>query len=136
MKLRHVALTCSAEENADRLFVELLGLKKSEPKRLAPALAAAIFGTDAELVIINYLNDRIHFEVFIGGRPPGPVGRLDHVCLEVEEVETFLQRCRGLGMKVVQVPRGDALLTFIRDLDGNLFEIKGKGMSQSPAQVK
>jgi len=126
MKLRHVALTCASEDKADKLFVELLGLRKSEPKRLLPALADAIFGIGAEFLIINYLNDHIHFEVFIDGRQLNPASRLDHVCLEVEDLEAFLQKCHDLGMTVNQVPRGDSPLTFIRDLDGNLFEIKEK----------
>jgi hypothetical protein len=32
MILRHVALTCSSENNADGFFKNLLGLEKSEPK--------------------------------------------------------------------------------------------------------
>jgi catechol 2,3-dioxygenase-like lactoylglutathione lyase family enzyme len=126
VNLRHIALACASEENADRLFVELLGLRKSDPKRLAPALAGAIFGIASEMTVINYRGDDLHFEVFVGRRPPDAAGRLDHVCLEVEDLAEFLDRGRRLGMEVVRVPRGDSTLTFVRGPEGHLFEIKEK----------
>jgi hypothetical protein len=35
-----------------------------------------------------------------------------------------LNECQHLEIEVLQVPKGDRTLTFIRDDDGNLFEIK------------
>jgi hypothetical protein len=29
-----------------------------------------------------------------------------------------------LGVEITQIPKGDRTLTFIKDFDGNLFEIK------------
>ena len=124
MNLRHVALVCSSEENADRFFASVLGLKKSEPKTLPRALSKALFDIDRELTVINYLSDRVHFEVFIDGSPPRRAGPLEHVCLEVDNLAAFLRRCRDAGVSIIQVPKGDALLTFIRDADDDLFEIK------------
>jgi catechol 2,3-dioxygenase-like lactoylglutathione lyase family enzyme len=133
MNLRHVALVCSCEENADTFFAVLLGLKKAEPKHISPALAKAIFGIDSELEVINYLNDEIHFEIFIFGQARGKDRRIEHVCLEVDDLASFLRRCRGLNVKILQVPRGESLLTFISDFDGNLFEIKEKkGVDRRP----
>ena len=50
--------------------------------------------------------------------------RIDHVCLEVDSLEAFLEACRKMEVEIVQVPKGDAMITFIKDDDGNLFEIK------------
>lgn len=124
MLLRHAALTCSSEKNSEKFYESLLGLKKSEPKTLPPALAKAIFGVDAELQIINYRNENVHFEIFISSRSINSSGQIEHVCLEVDDLQSFLKKCGHFGIDVSQIPNGDRTLTFIRDFDGNLFEIK------------
>ena len=126
MKLRHAALTCSSEKNSDKFFKNLLGLQKSEPKTLPRALSKAIFGVDSELRIINYLDENVHFEIFISSHSRNSDGKIEHICLEVENLQVFLKNCHDLGVELSQIPKGDRTLTFIRDFDGNLFEIKHK----------
>ena len=126
MFLKHVGLACSQENNADRFYKDLLGLKKSQPKTLSSDLAKAIFNLDAELQIINYMDENLHFEIFITGGAKGNLGNIDHLCLEVSDLAVFVEKCRYLNVAVSQIPKGDKILTFIRDFDGNMFEIKGK----------
>jgi catechol 2,3-dioxygenase-like lactoylglutathione lyase family enzyme len=52
------------------------------------------------------------------------MARIDHVSLGVPDLGSFLNRCRDAGATVIQVPKGHVFLTFVRDADGNLFEIK------------
>ena len=47
-------------------------------------------------------------------------------CLEVADLESFLEKCRSLKVDVARIPKGDKILTFIRDFDGNLFELKNR----------
>jgi catechol 2,3-dioxygenase-like lactoylglutathione lyase family enzyme len=124
MILRHAALRCSSEKNSDKFYKDLLGLEKSETKTLARALSKAIFNVDSELQIINYLDEHVHFEIFISSHSRRSVGQIEHVCLEVDDLQGFLKKCRTLRVEVSQIPRGDRTLNFIRDFDGNLFEIK------------
>lgn len=124
MNLRHVALVCSSEENADRFFGRVLGLTKAEPKTLPRALSRALFDIDRDLAVINYTSVGVHFEIFIAGRAPRRPRPIEHVCLEVSDLAAFLTRARDAGATVIQIPKGDSLLTFIRDADDDLFEIK------------
>lgn len=124
MILRHVALTCSSEKNSDRFYKNLLGLQKSEPKILTAALSMAIFNIDAELVMINYQDEQVHFEIFITGHSVNRSRQVEHTCLEVDDLPSFLKKCNERGVDISQIPKGDRTLTFIRDDDGNLFEIK------------
>ena len=124
MILRHVALVCSSEENSDKFYQTLLGLQKSEPRALPLTLSKSIFGINSELKIINYQDEHLHFEIFLTSSNKNSVRKIEHVCLEVDDLEAFLEKCRSLQMKIVQVPKGDKLLTFISDDDGNFFEIK------------
>jgi len=124
MILRHVALTCSSEEKSDKFYKNLLGLQKSAPKTIPSSLSKALFDINSELKIINYRNEDLHFEIFFASQIKSSVRRIEHVCLEVDDLAAFLEKCRTLQVKIVQVPKEDKLLTFISDDDGNLFEIK------------
>lgn len=124
MNLRHVAIPCSSEKNSDRFFKNLFGLEKSMPKTLPSSLSRAIFNVDGELQIINYMGEDIHFEIFIAGDSERRVNPIAHVCIEIDDLETFLTKCAELDVNVSQISKGNRTLTFIRDYDGNLFEIK------------
>lgn len=124
MQLKHIAQVSSTEENADRLYQDVLGLKKISEKTLPTSLANDIFNVNTELKIVNYTNDAVHFEIFISDTHHSQTNKIGHVCLEVEKLESFLERCRQNAVEVIQVPKGDALITFIKDIDGALFEIK------------
>ena len=95
MILRHVALTCSSEINSDRIFKDLFGLQKSEPKILPLSLCEAIFDVDSELVMINYRGEDIHFEIFVTGDSKSNV-KADCTCLP---------RSRGPGNIFKKMPR-------------------------------
>lgn len=141
MNMLHVALVCGSEENADKFYRDLLGLRKAAPKALSSSLARAIFNVDSDFSMINYMDESVHFEVFVkAGEIPtasdnDPAGsdevnraggncRIGHVCLQVEDLREFLEKCHAMGIGVTQTPKADYVVTFIRDYDGNLFEIK------------
>ena len=126
MLLRHAGLTCSSEENSDKFYKDLLGLKKSEPKILPSGLSKAIFNLDAELQMINYVDDNNHFEIFIANQLNTSQDRIDHLCLEVDDLAGFIEQCRRVSVEVNLIPKGQNTLTFIKDFDGNIFEIKQK----------
>jgi len=125
MKLKHVAVVCTSEENADRFYADLLGLQKAEPKTIPASLSHAIFGIDSELTIINYIGEELHFEIFIYDRIKEDTDRIEHTCIEVKDLDDFLAKCRDLDVEINNIPREGKPLTFISDYDGNLFEVKG-----------
>jgi catechol 2,3-dioxygenase-like lactoylglutathione lyase family enzyme len=126
MKVRHIGLVCSSEDNADHFFGEVLGLRKSETRPLPRALAQAAFEVDLESMLVNYLGEEVHFEVIIDPRREPKRKPIEHVALEVDDLPAFLERCRRAGLTVRRVPRGEDYLTFVLDADGNLFEVKEK----------
>lgn len=124
MMLKHVALASHSEDYSDKFYGTLLGLKKLGSKMLAAWLSKQIFMVDAEIQILNYANNHIHFEIFVNDQNSDHKNRFEHVCLEVEDPASFLEKCREMGVEILQIPKGDSMLTFIRDYVGNLFEIK------------
>lgn len=123
MQFKHVALVCRSEEKSDQFYIDLLGLKKISEKTIPSALSNQIFNIDSEFKIVNYANDNIHFEIFIDDKKHSKTNRIDHVCIQVDDLESFLEKCRAMALEIIQVPKGDAFITFIKDDDGNLFEI-------------
>jgi len=103
MEILHTGLAVSSEEKADRFFIDILELEKSEPKILDKKLTQAIFGINNELFVIHYQ---------------------DHSCIKVTDLAKIVNKCKEAGLKVVEVPKGSVVITFISDYDGNLFELK------------
>jgi len=124
MRLNHVALVCGSEQNADVFYKDVLGLIKIKSFVISRDLAHRIFGIEREHRVLVYGNDRFTAEIFLAAQPPRPDTSLEHVCLEVEDREDFVKRCKSMHVEVNRIPKGDALLTFVKDYDGNLFEIK------------
>jgi hypothetical protein len=124
MLLKHTGLTCSTEYNADKFYRDLLGLNKSVPKTLPADLSKAIFNIDAELQMINYMDDNIHVEIFIANLSSTSQRPIEHLCLAVDDLAGFIEKCRCMQVEVALIPKGDKTLTFIKDFDGNLFEIQ------------
>jgi catechol 2,3-dioxygenase-like lactoylglutathione lyase family enzyme len=125
MRLNHIALVCSSEQSADDFYKDVLGLRKIRSFVLSNDLAFQVFGTDREYLVLVYGNDQFTAEVFIDDSSPERDTSLEHVCLEVKEREEFIRRCEAMHLEVNRIPKGDTLLTFVKDYDGNLFEIKG-----------
>jgi len=125
---RHVGLVCRSVEKADRFYGEFLGLEKSGPKILPAAPARELFGIDSDIPVLNYAGKGLHFEIFIlegdgpAAAPPA------HVCLETGDLEGFLERCAARGIPVIRARKGESWVTFVRDGDGNLFEVKQRLM--------
>ena len=124
MRLKHMALVCSSEEKSDKFYESLLGLIKVRSKMIPSTLSKQIFNLDSELKIIDYAVDEIHFEVFINNQKVADDKKIEHVCLEVDNLESFLNKCNDMAVKILQIPKEEGFLTFISDYDGNLFEIK------------
>ena len=127
MRIGHIALVSSSEEKANRFYKDGLGLKELRSTVIPASLSKSLFGIDQEFKAIDFGNEQIKFEVFIVNHEAVFTSRkLDHICLEVEDREAFLEKCKGMGLKILQVPKGDFLVIFLKDEESNLFEIKEK----------
>jgi catechol 2,3-dioxygenase-like lactoylglutathione lyase family enzyme len=124
MRLLHVGLVNRSQKNADRFFKDILGLKKGDKKHLSADLSNRIFGFDTASDLIYYQNESIVFEVFIIDRKDTVDNQIGHICLEVAGRDHLAQRCRQAGLVVEKIDKESSMLMFIRDFDGNLYEIK------------
>lgn len=128
MFLNHIAVFCRSEEESDSFYSNLLGLKKDSTRVLPGALIEKIFGISIELKMINYINDEVRIEVFVGNYKGPDTNKIGHACLEVDDRETFIKECEVMNLKINKIPRDDSFILFVSDYEGNLFEIKEKKM--------
>jgi catechol 2,3-dioxygenase-like lactoylglutathione lyase family enzyme len=124
MRLLHVALGVSSLARAQAFFGDLLGLAPSAPITLPVALGRDLFGLPVELQVINFKAEGVHLEVFVLPEAAAAPGPLAHCCLEVAGRAELLRRCERLGYPVRQAAKGDSVVVFVADLDGNQFELK------------
>ncbi len=102
-------------------------MERTEPKILPRGIAEALFGVEMDLTMVYYRHKSCQFELFIHPdlKPfNGARGNVSHDCIQVEDVDGFLEDCERAGCEVIRVPKGDKVLNLVKDLDGNLFEIK------------
>ena len=126
MRIHHIGLVCGSEEKADRFYEGLLGLEKTRSFAIGAALSKGLFGFDSGFRALMYGKDDVSFEVFVVEEPVAICPRLCHVAIEVENQATLLERCRKLGIQIMEVPKEGKTVTMIQDFDANLFELKEK----------
>jgi len=124
IKFIHTGLAASSEENANRFFIDILGLEKSEPKIIDKKLTHALFGIDDELLMMHYRSASVDYEIFVYQEYKAPEKQIAHSCIKVNDLKTIVNKCKDAGLKVIEVPKGSGVITFISDYDGNLFEVK------------
>ncbi len=124
MKFVHTGLAASSEETADRFFIDILGLEKSESKVIDKKLAHAIFGINDELLMIHYRGGTVDYEIFVHQEYKAPEKQITHSCIKVNNLKKIVNKCKDAGLKVIEVPKGSVVVIFISDYDGNLFEVK------------
>lgn len=120
--VQHVAVECDSQEHAERFFSELLGLPKVKSTLLSKELSVEIFGIGEDVRFDFYAEGTTRFEVFISQRQRQPT--YAHVCIEVDDKDDFVLRCRHQGLEPFFVDKDGKQLLFVRDYSGNLYEIK------------
>ena len=124
MKLIHTGLAASSEEKADLFFIDILGLEKSAPAVLDKKLTQAIFGIHDDFLVIHYRGGTVDYEILVYREYKAPERPIAHSCIQVYDFMNVVHKSRKAGLKVVQVPKGSGVVTFISDYDDNLFEVK------------
>jgi catechol 2,3-dioxygenase-like lactoylglutathione lyase family enzyme len=124
MKLHHAAVVCRSSDNADRFYGSILGLQLIKTATLEPMMAEQIFGIAHECQFMLFGNEQLTVEIFITDTDDKKSPSFEHLCLEVTNRDQFAETCETQGLEVKRIPRGDTQLIFVKDYDGNLFEIK------------
>lgn len=126
IKIEHIAVGYNSEEEADKFFINLLGLNKIRSKSVPPDLMEKFFGIKREQKFVVYGKADSNFEVFITNDKSKVKDIFTHSCLLIKDRDEFVDKANTMGFNVVKVPRkdGDGYYLFIKDSFQNLYEIK------------
>jgi len=124
MHLIHIGLTSSSEDKADLFYKDLLGLEKTRRSMLTEDLAGRLFGIDRGCDIVYYGCEGLLVEVFLTTQGKLAGSHIGHACIAVTDRARLLERCRALGFTAREAHKGESVVIFVEDADGNLFEIK------------
>ena len=125
-EIEHIGVASNTEEDSDKFFIELLGLKKIRSFTVSADLMEKFFGTKKEHKIVRYEKDSLSFEVFITDDESKAKDIFSHACILVKERDVFVDKASYMGFSIVKVPRKDSsgYYLFIKDRYQNLYEIK------------
>lgn len=126
IRFNHVALWNRSERNANIFYGKLLGLDEQYRFSLDAVLAEKIFAIRQPLQAIVFANAHYRIEVFLSEAEQLQIPFINHICFEIENRKKFLQKCNEFGVETTVIPRNGGQTVFIRDFDGNLFEIKDR----------
>jgi len=122
MKLAHIALSVSDHKEIEKFYTNVLGMKQIKNFVLRKELAANIFEINEEITVFLLQKDKVIFEIFITTEYRKQA--FDHVCISIKNREEFINKVLLNGYKVIRIERELFDLIFIKDKDGNIFEIK------------
>ena len=106
---KHVALTYADKDKAKIFFTNILGIPLRKTFTVSAKLSDAFFGIKEEVDVDVYDNGEVMFE---------------HTCIEINNQQTFIERCRKYGIEPILADRNGKIYVFVRDFSDNLFEIK------------
>lgn len=118
----HVGIQCDDKEKAFLFYQNLCGLEYVKSTMLSKDLVNKIFKIDTQVEMLVFKNKDAYFEIFISNADMKR--NFSHVCLFVDDVDSFFKSCRNAGLNPFTVQKNDKELFFIHDFSGNLFEIK------------
>lgn len=122
MNLEHIALSVSDQQEIEKFYSNILEMKQIKNFVLGRDLADNIFGIDEEINVFLLQKDKVVFEIFI--TTVSKKQAFDHVCISINNRENFINKVIKSGYKVIRIKREFFDLIFIKDKDGNIFEIK------------
>jgi catechol 2,3-dioxygenase-like lactoylglutathione lyase family enzyme len=123
MKFLHVAVQMKKIENAVFFFEEIFHLERERTYILKENLAEEIFGIKENYNVILYKLNGGFIEVFIGKK--NPCISLNHIALSIPNREEVINTAKKFGLWVYEKERRNKnKLVFIKDPDGNLYELK------------
>ncbi len=127
MDLNHAAIMNLNEEHAKLFYGEILGFRKTREINLSIELSEQLFDLSREIKILVFELDGIKLEIFICPeckQQPHPDFR--HVGLYIDNLDELLKKASRAGVEHIIGKTAEKTVYFIKDLSGNLIEIKQK----------
>lgn len=124
MQLNHIGVVNQNEEQAVKFYSGLLGLSNTRSFILSPELSGQLFSVKREVKALVFEGDGIKIEVFIASDLRQAFPDFAHFGLLLSDFHAVLDKAAQAGVEIISGSSGDKTVYFLKDLSGNLIEIK------------
>ncbi|MBN2363942.1 VOC family protein [candidate division WOR-3 bacterium] len=122
--IAHVAVTVSSADKANEFFKEVLNCKFMYSYGLDATASNALFGINLPTQVYIYMSEEDWIEVFVQTAYKRANGNFDHVCFRTEDIPGVVARGQKLGYSFIRHRTTNKTVLFVKDKDGNLYELK------------
>jgi methylmalonyl-CoA/ethylmalonyl-CoA epimerase len=126
MLLNHVGVINTKREDALRFYRDFLGLGLTREMIVSKELSVQLFAVAKEIPMMVFEKDGVKIEVFIYPENQRPFPDIKHIGLSLENFSEVIEKAPGAGIERITGKTKDKTVYFIKDLSGNLIEIKQK----------
>jgi catechol 2,3-dioxygenase-like lactoylglutathione lyase family enzyme len=130
ISVHHLGIWVRDLGRSGEFYDRILGFEKKYDYHLPAELVRTIFGRPVDCRVEVHQRQAVSVELFQPGTPTanGPdeplTAGINHFSLKVDDTLSFCRRAREKGAEVLEVPRRDHSVFFLKDPDGILIEIK------------
>ena len=125
----HFGLFTSRPKELQAFYEKKLGFKFEERKELPAGLMKRIFGIHSVCELVKLSYEEFLLEIF---SPADMVlekrniyaDGYNHWGMRVEDLEEFIRQVEKKGVNILKIGNKGSLIFFIKDPDGNLFEVQ------------
>ena len=125
MLLNHVGIINKSEEKAVSFYHGLLGFKKTREFIVSSELSEQLFSASWEIKVLVFERDNIKLEVFICPECRQPFPDYSHIGFLLDDFHAIKEKAQKMGVLIVG-RKDEKTVYFLKDLSGNLIEIKPK----------
>jgi len=128
--MHHVGLWVRDLARSGRFYDRILGFEKQYDYQIPAGLMKTIFDRPVDCRVEVHQREEVMLELFqpdipVSDDPPeSPTTGINHFSLMVDDKTAFCRRAREMGADVLEIPRKDHSIFFLKDPDGIRIEIK------------
>jgi len=126
MLLNHVGVINTKREDAVRFYKDFLGFDLTREVSVSRDLSQQLFAVAMDIPMMVFEKDAVKIEVFIYPESKQPSPDIKHFGLLLENFSEVIEKAPGVGIELITGKTKDKTVYFIKDLSGNLIEVKQK----------
>ncbi len=126
MLLNHVGVINKSEEQAVRFYKDFLGFKITKESIVSQELSEQLFAVSRDIKLLVFEKEGIKIEVFICPDCKQSYPDFRHIGLMLDDFSEIVKKAPQAGIELIIGKTTEKTVHFIKDLSGNLIEIKQK----------
>ena len=126
MNLNHIGIINRTSDEAIRFYRDFFGLEITKESVIPAALSVQLFNVSTDISVIVFEKNGTKIEVFIAPDYKPATPDIIHSGFFVDEIKRVLEKAGRSGIEVIIGKTAEKTIYFLRDLSGNLIEVKQK----------